>query len=298
MKKSIYLSLFLSIYLSISLNGQVINSNELEKGTSIQRNASFNVDEIKVRWKKAALENCPGVPCVVVPSSCPTSTILDVDNNVYNTVSIGTQCWTKENLKVTKYSDGTAIPLNNTYTSGTVSTVWQGLTTGAYTIYGNEASSGANATNYGFLYNWYAAKGIATPGSTTYKNLCPSGYHVPTDSDWNKLVKFIHSGADTSATSGNQSTTAGGKMKSTSTTLWGPTNIGADNSSGFSGLPGGYRWSDGSFLFIRDRVFFWSATEYDGTNAWSRFLEEFNGNVNRSKFYKKSMGKSVRCLMD
>ena len=96
------------------------------------------------------------------------------------------------------YSDGTVIPLNNTYTSGTVSTVWQGLTTGAYTIYGNESSTGANATNYGFLYNWYAAKGVSTSGSATYKNICPTGWHVPTDSDWNKLVKFIDSGADTS----------------------------------------------------------------------------------------------------
>ncbi|MFN9680098.1 MAG: hypothetical protein ACK56V_00630, partial [Bacteroidota bacterium] len=92
------------------------------------------------------------IPAIVTPAfACGTSTITDVDGNVYNTVSIGTQCWTKQNLKVTKYNDGTVIPLNNTYTSGTVSTVWQGLTTGAYTIYGNEASSGTNATNYGFL---------------------------------------------------------------------------------------------------------------------------------------------------
>ena len=302
MKKSIYLSIFLSIYLSISLNGQVINSNELEKGTSIQRNASFNVDEIKVRWKKAALENCPGVPCVVVPSSCPTSTILDVDNNVYNTVSIGTQCWTKENLKVTKYSDGTAIPLNNTYTSGTVSTVWQGLMTGAYTIYGNEASSGTNATNYGFLYNWYAAKGIFKTGviaSTDTLNICPTGWHVPTDSDWNKLVKFIHSGADTSSTTLDQSNTAGGKMKSTGTTLWGTPNTLADNSSGFSALPGGYRWRDGSFLYIRNNAFFWSATSYDTNTASSRYLSDTNGNVRRnSNFYYKSTGFSVRCLRD
>ena len=297
MKKSIYLSIFLSIYLSISLNGQVINSNELEKGTSIQRNASFNVDEIKVRWKKAALENCPGVPCVVVPSSCPTSTILDVDNNIYNTVSIGTQCWTKENLKVTKYSDGTAIPLNNTYTSGTVSTVWQGLMTGAYTIYGNEASSGTNATNYGFLYNWYAANGIATTGSTTYKNLCPSGYHVPTDSDWNKLVKFIHSGADTSSTTLDQSNTAGGKMKSTGTTLWGTPNTLADNSSGFSALPGGYRWPDGRFDYVRDEATFWSATQFASSLAWQFSLVDSPGDAYRG-YSSKSYGSSVRCLID
>ena len=85
------------------------------------------------------------IPTVVTPAfTCSTSTITDVDNNIYNTVSIGTQCWTKENLKVTKYNDGASIPLNNTYTSGTVSTVWQGLTTGAYAIYDNQASSGTN----------------------------------------------------------------------------------------------------------------------------------------------------------
>ena len=296
MKKSIYLSIFLSIYLSISLNGQVINSNELEKGTSIQRNASFNVDEIKVRWKKAALENCPGVPCVVVPSSCPTSTILDVDNNLYNTVSIGTQCWTKENLKVTKYSDGTAIPLNNTYTSGTVSTVWQGLTTGAYTIYGNETRSGANATNYGLLYNWYASKGIATTGSTTYKNICPTGYHVPTDSDWNKLVLFIDSGADTTgAARATQSTSAGTKLKKNDA-LW-TANTGTDD-YGFSALPGGYRNNVGSFDFIGSLASFWSATEDFGSSgfSWPRGLNSSNG-VSRSGNLK-SAGASIRCLRD
>ena len=86
------------------------------------------------------------IPTVVTPAfTCSTSTITDVDGNVYNTVSIGTQCWMASNLRVTKYNDGTAIPLNNTYTSGTVSTVWQGLRTGAYTIYGNEALLGVKA---------------------------------------------------------------------------------------------------------------------------------------------------------
>jgi uncharacterized protein (TIGR02145 family) len=228
------------------------------------------------------------------PFLCGT-TVADIDGNTYNTVLIGTQCWTKENLKVTKYNDGTAIPLNNTYTSGTVSTVWQGLTTGAYTIYGNESSTGANATNYGFLYNWYAAKGIATAGSTTYKNICPTGWHVPTDSDWNKLVKSIDSGADTTGTN-PQSIIAGGKMKSTSS-LWNSPNIGADNASGFTALPGGYRNFNGSFGGIRNNTFFWSATEHASYYSWPRNLY-----FNFSNFYRdindNSAGFSVRCLRD
>ena len=94
MKKSIYIYLYIS--LTISLNGQVINNQELDKGTSIQRNTLFNLDEIKVRWKKAALDNCPGVPCT--PFTCGSSMLMDVDGNVYNTIAIGTQCWTKLTL--------------------------------------------------------------------------------------------------------------------------------------------------------------------------------------------------------
>ena len=262
------------------------------------------MDEIKVRWKKAALENCPGTPCVVTPPGPPApsftcgTSVSDIDNNVYSTVAIGTQCWTKENLKVTKYNDGTAIPLNNTYTSGTVSTVWQGLTDGAYTIYGNEASSGANATNYGFLYNWYAAKGIAIPGSTTYKNLCPTGYHVPTDSDWNKLVKFIDSGADTSSNPTYPSPTAGTLMKSASP-LW-IVSFGAipgTNTSGFSALPGGARYFNGSFYGIREFDFFWSATAFSSTAAYSRSVRGDDDGVQRQTL-DNVFGSSVRCLRD
>ena len=214
-------------------------------------------------------------------SSCPTLTITDVDGNLYNTVSIGTQCWTEKNLKVTQYNDGTAIPLNNTYTSGTVSTVWQGLTTGAYTIYGNETSSGTNATNYGFLYNWYAAKGIITAGGTSTKNICPTGWHVPTDTEWITLTTFI-------------GTNPGTKLKKNDA-LW-TTNTGT-NTSGFSVLPGGYRNSDGSFLNISASAFFWSATEDDSFNAWYRSLNDSSGFVFRN-FSDKSFGASVRCLRD
>jgi uncharacterized protein (TIGR02145 family) len=223
---------------------------------------------------------------VTAPSfTCGTSTVPDNELNSYNTVLIGTQCWTKENLKVTQYNDGTPIPLNNTYTSGTVSTVWQGLTTGAYTIYGNGLSTGTDATNYGFLYNWYAAVGIVTPMGSPTKNICPTGWHVPTDTEWTTLTDYL----------GGLSV-AGGKMKSTSS-LWNSPNTGADNTSGFSALPGSYRDSDGSFYYVRDYALFWSATESGTSNAWRRNLGSNVGVVNRNN-NGKAVGASVRCLRD
>jgi uncharacterized protein (TIGR02145 family) len=251
--------------------------------------------------------NATGTITVSTPFLCGTSTVPDMDGNSYNTVLIGLQCWTQTNLKVTMYNDGTAIPLNNTYTSGSVSTVWQGLRTGAYTIYGNESSSGANATNYGFLYNWYAAVGIVTLGGAPTKNICPTGWHVPTNSDWNILVKSMHSGADTSSTgpSATQSSTAGGYMKSTgntllSTGLWTSPNTGADNSSFFTALPGGSRDNDGSFRDIRDNAHLWVATHYgilSGNGAYIRILYYYNSTVQKDT-NNKWFGASVRCLRD
>jgi uncharacterized protein (TIGR02145 family) len=230
------------------------------------------------------------IPTVVVMSCPGLATVTDVDNNVYNTVLIGTQCWMASNLRVTKYNNGTVIPLNNTYTSGTVSTVWQGLRTGAYTIYGNEASSGTNATNYGFLYNWYAGKGIYKTGviaSTDTLNNCLIGWHVPTDTEWTTLTTYL----------GGESV-AGGKMKSVGTSYWLSPNTGATNESGFSALPGGWRNYVGSFYSIKNDAFFWSATEYNGTNAWGRDLYDNNDNVYRDNTGNKSVGASVRCLKD
>ena len=271
------------------MNGQTTNNQDLEKGTSIQRNTLFNLDEIKVRWKKAALENCPGVPCVVAPSfTCGTSTVTDVDGNAYNTKLIGSQCWTTTNLKVTKYNDGSLIPDSTNSTWGTA-------VIGARTGYDVSVVPLSDYVGtFGYLYNWYAA--------TDPRKLCPDGWHVPTDAEWTIMIQQLDNMASATAV-GVQSATAGTALKSAVTNSfvgsglgWDPSPSPGTNTSGFSGLPGGYRGS-GVFNGIRNDAFFWSATENAPTYARFRALNSI-GNVLRSVTSGKSIGASVRCLKD
>jgi uncharacterized protein (TIGR02145 family) len=292
MKKSILI--YLSIYLSISLNGQVIHNNEKEKGTSIQRNASFNVEELKVRWKKAALENCTGIPCVVTPPApsftCGSSTVSDYDGNVYETVAIvGTgvaQCWTKTNLKVTKYNEGTPIP-------DLTLTGWPS-TSGARTGYVATGVTGVYVGTFGYLYNWYAVNDS--------RKLCPTGWHVPTDPEWTIMIQALVPSEVLSALT-VQSSMAGTVMKSTVTgSLGWASGSPGTNTSGFTALPGGVRIPDGRSLIISNNAFFWSATEYNfggSDGAWDRELDYNTGNVARvAGSGGKLSGLSVRCLRD
>jgi uncharacterized protein (TIGR02145 family) len=218
------------------------------------------------------------------------TTITDIDGNAYNTVLIGSQCWTKENLRVRRYNDGTAIQFDATGGSGGSSTTWQNLTIGAHAIYANDSTATpSNRTKYGYLYNWYAAKGIYTTGtivSTDTLNICPSGWHVPTDAEWTTLTTEL----------GGESV-AGGKMKSIGTAYWTSQSAGTDNSSGFSALPGGFRFADGSFNNLRNSAAFWSATEFNAEYAWSRRLEYNSNDVSRES-YQKKRGASIRCIKD
>jgi uncharacterized protein (TIGR02145 family) len=223
--------------------------------------------------------NIGGQSCTLTRNviSQPTSgygpDITDLDGNSYKTVYIGNQQWMGENLKVTKYNDGTEIP------NVTDGTQWVNLTTGAWSYYDNDA---ANNDKYGKLYNWYAVSPI-TNGS---KNVCPTGWHVPTDAEWTVLTDYL----------GGESE-AGGKMKEVGTVNW-ITNIDASNTSLFTGLPGGYRASNGHFNLIGANGNWWSSSEFNTSNAWYRNLNGYYEDAFRSFGSDKKDGYSVRCLRD
>ncbi len=196
--------------------------------------------------------------------------LTDYDGNVYETITIGNQVWMKENFKATHYRNGDKI------VNITDDKQWTTLTNGAWCYYENKEGNG---TVYAKLYNWYA---VHDP-----RGLCPTGWHVPGDAEWQTLFNYL--GGDS---------IAGDKMKETGTTHWNSPNAGANNNSGFSALPGGYRdFSDGSFFFLGNYGIWWSITENNTSGVGSRTLYYNNSKVGRSDV-NKAYGFSVRCLRD
>jgi len=194
--------------------------------------------------------------------------VTDIDGNVYPTVLIGNQFWMAENLKTTRFADGSVIP------NVTDTTAWTQLSTPAWCNYNNSL---ANDIIYGKMYNWFT---VSDP-----RNVCPAGWHAPTDAEWTILTDFL----------GGLSV-AGGKMKAT--TGWQSQNTGATNESNFSGLPGGYRFNNnGAFAFVGGIGAYWSSSENDSGSAWHLYLFFDNGNANRFNTNKPD-GLSVRCLRD
>ena len=197
-----------------------------------------------------------------------SGTITDMDGNVYTSITIGTQIWMAENLKTTKYNDGSSIQFI------TDNTAWSNITTLGYCWYNNEATY---KNTYGALYNWY---------TVNTGKLCPIGWHVPTKSEWTTLADYL----------GGESE-AGSKMKETGNIHWiSPLTI-ATNTSGFTALPGGYRSSDGSFNFIGYNGDWWSSTEYNTSEAWVLDMYYEVSYVSIASI-NKSYGLSVRCIKD
>jgi len=196
--------------------------------------------------------------------------VTDLDGNSYSGVEIGTQVWTGENLKTTRYNNKTSIPLV------TDNTAWSNLTTPGYCYYNNDI---ANYDTYGALYNWYTVNtGL----------LCPDGWHVPTDAEWITLVNYL----------GGQ-LVAGGKLKEAGTDHWTSPNTAATDESGFSALPGGYRVNTGSFSNNGNDIglkgLWWSATEDSPGVARNRIMYYDNAYA-YINYSVKTYGSSIRCL--
>jgi uncharacterized protein (TIGR02145 family) len=202
---------------------------------------------------------------VAPPFVCGTSTVT-YDSHDYTTVQIGGQCWFAENLRNDNYNNGTLIPgsLDNS--------TWTTTNSGAQAVYGQGgANEASNLATYGRLYNWYAVNtGL----------LCPTGWHVPTDSEWTTLETGLGGSA-----------TAGDAMKA-ATPSWDGTN-----STGFSALPGGYRYDfDGSFQDRGTGVYWWSSSP-TYTDGWYRGLGTGSASVVRNSFGMRG-GFAVRCVQD
>lgn len=222
--------------------------------------------------------------------ACPeAATVTDVDNNTYNTVQIGTQCWMKENLRTTRYANGTSIALGSSTS-----------TTTAYRYYPNNSSS--NVSTYGYLYNWKALMGNSSSSSVNpsgVQGICPTGWHVPSDAEWTQLTDYVSSQSQYVCGSNNYyiakvlaSTT--GWNSSTNTCAVG-NYPSANNATGFSALPAGNY--NGSFYDFGSHALFWSSTERNDNASYYRYLSYGGADVGRD-YYNKRYGFSVRCLRD
>ena len=213
--------------------------------------------------------NCKKGSATIDPA-IPSTTVTDIDGNVYHTITIGTQVWMVENLKTTKYRNGDQIP------NVTANASWAALTSGAYCWNNNDA---ANKVTYGGLYNWFAV--------VDSRSIAPADWHVPTDAEWTTLTTYL--GGDEGA---------GGPLKETGTSHWITPNNGATNSTGFTALPGGLRnFYDGTFNTVGYNGYWWSCTALDASNAGRRSI-----NVNSVyailSYASKQHGLSVRCIRD
>ncbi len=210
-----------------------------------------------------------------------TGTVTDIDGNVYKTVIIGGQEWMAENLKVTHYRNGDAIP------NVSDGSEWKKLSTGAYCTFENDEG---NAVKYGYLYNWQAVG--------DQRNIAPEGWHVASDFEWKELEMSLGMSQTDADSTGWRGSDTGGRLKEEGTAHWITPNEGATNESGFSVRPGGFRESDyGLYEYSTYWATFWSTSVYNSESVWYRFMDYTKPTVYRNVTHKSS-GLSVRCVRD
>lgn len=257
------------------LTDQVINTFEK---TVVFKEAIVTKPVVTTVAKKKPVTTTPVVKKPVAPKP-PISNGITQAQDKLKSVKIGKQTWMVKNLDVATYRNGDPIP------KVTNEAEWVALTTGAWCYYNNDSAT--YAATYGKLYNWYA---VNDP-----RGLAPTGWHVPSDAEWTTLVNYL-----------GRYELAGGKMKEKGTTHWNTPNKGATNSSGFTGLPGGYRHSYrgdvlGSDVHVGNNGFWWSSTEFDSPfDTLSAHYCDLHYNIvsTLGSVQIKQVGMSVRCLRD
>ncbi|MBO4481709.1 MAG: fibrobacter succinogenes major paralogous domain-containing protein [Bacteroidales bacterium] len=250
------------------------------------------VDSLKEKVQEGGsgqgdISNNDGKPCKGVAA------VMDVDSNIYNTVQIGEQCWMKENLKTTKYADGTSISKGST-TSTTI----------AYWYFPNNDFS--NKDTYGLLYNWKAVmrnspSTVANPSGV--QGVCPTGWHVPSDAEWTQLKNYLSNQVEyvcnmTEEKIGKALASTSGWENSSTTCAVGNLQI-ANNTTGFSAVPaGGYNSYYGKYEYFGNMTRIWSATEYNSVGANGLYLNYDDASMGLGGAGGKCDGYSVRCLRD
>jgi uncharacterized protein (TIGR02145 family) len=227
---------------------------------------------------------------IIIKMIANAGDITDADGNIYQTVKIGNQVWTVENLRVTKYNDGSPITLDTSAVS------WANDSAGKYCYY-NNINDVDSIKKWGMLYNWYALN--------TGK-LTPAGWHVPTDTEWTIMENFlVLHGYNYDGTTDTSVYNKLGKSLSaktdwdTSTDSGGiGTDLTLNNSSGFSALPVGYRNKDGSFYYLSRGVFYWTSSDYGGEFTYTRDLAYSMDRLFRSAPIHKNCGYSIRMLQN
>jgi uncharacterized protein (TIGR02145 family) len=226
-----------------------------------------------------------GTNKIIIPGISAANQLKDVDGNVYKTVKIGNQIWIAENLKTTKYRNGDLI---GTTIPATLDISLEITPKYQWAYGGNES----NVATYGRLYTWYAV--------TDSRNVCPIGWHVPTDAEWKTLTDYLtnnnygYEGSGTDIAK-SMAATLGWTTYGTAGTVG--NDQASNNSSGFTALPSGYRLNSGTFNGIGSNSYWWSSTEYSAAGAYGRSMY-YNSSGVGSFYDDKQNGFSVRCLRD
>jgi len=249
--------------------------------TSTEKDPIINYADVGIYTVSLTVNNSSGtsVSSQTFTVTNTTNIITDIDGNSYNIGTFGTQKWMKENLKTTKYNNGDLIPNPN-------SIAWSNLTTAAWCFYDNNSS---NNSTYGKLYNFYVVQDS--------KNVCPTGWHVPTDTEWKSLEMFLgmtQTQADAELWRG---TNQGSRLAGTGN-LWASGNLKNNalfGTSGMNAIPSGFRYISGVFGYLGTATFFWTSTASDTYNASVRNLDWEHSEILRYNDYKTG-GRSIRCV--